>query len=316
MSVKIRQYAALIRHRRGFIVGLGLVLIVACLCEVAAHTNLFWSADQPGERQLVAGFGDAFIIAFVLALLVDPVAQHQFATEWGRDLYWAIFSPHAPQDFRDALQSLAAPLGYFNRCTYELEFSESEEPPGKLLNIYLRISVSGVTLARRGFRPAGRIFAVSGHEGIPSQYCYWSFEGEDGNRVEYNEDEMRSLGALSANRSGQTTLDQSLLLNEIRVPFHGKYKTERHLRVTVSRTDHFPMFQGMIILTQMVIVKGNVIDDLDFRLAQLGRGPIAPKRKTRPDGRVELHFEGKHVVFPGQATLLSWQPRVTVEDPR
>jgi hypothetical protein len=72
----------------------------------------------------------------------------------------------------------------------------------------------------------------------------------------------------------------------------------------------------MIILTQMVIVKGDVVDDLDFRLAQLGRGPIAPKRKTRPDGRVELHFEGKHVVFPGQANLLSWQPRVTTEAPR
>ena len=70
------------------------------------------------------------------------------------------------------------------------------------------------------------------------------FEGEDGNRVEYNESEMRSLGALSADSSSQTTLDQSLLRHEIPVPFRGKYKTERLLSVTMSRTGNFPMFQA------------------------------------------------------------------------
>jgi hypothetical protein len=313
MLVRIRQYVALMRHRRGFIVGLVFVLVVACLCEVAAYTNLVWGAGQPGARQLAAGFGDAFIIAFVLALLVDPAVQHQFATEWGRDLYWAIFSPDAPPDFREALHTLAAPTGYFNRCTYELEFSESDERPGELLKIYVRISTSGVALNRRGFRPAGKIFALGGHQGTPSDYCYWSFEGEDGNRVEYNESEMQSLGALSANAGGHSTLDQSMLLHEIRIPFRGKYKIERHLKVTGARTGYFPMFQARIILAQVVIVKGDILSDLDFTLAQLGRGPIAAKRRTRPDGRVELHFESRDVVFPGQASILSWQPRVTAE---
>jgi hypothetical protein len=103
MLNKLRQYLALMRRRRSFVIGLGIVLLVAIAFEVVAHTNLVWAAGQEGERALAAGFGDAFVIAFVLALLVDPAAQHQFATEWGRDLYWAIFSPNAPQEFRDAL---------------------------------------------------------------------------------------------------------------------------------------------------------------------------------------------------------------------
>ena len=66
----------------------------------------------------------AFILFLaVLAMLVDPLVQHQFASEWGHDLYWAIFSPNAPQDFRDGLQALAAPIAFISRCQYALTFS-------------------------------------------------------------------------------------------------------------------------------------------------------------------------------------------------
>jgi len=310
MLVRIRQYFTLMRRRRGFVLGLGLVLIVACVCEVIAYTDQVWATGQAGERQLAAGFGDAFIIAFVLALLVDPVAQHQFATEWGRDLYWAIFSPDAPQDFRDALQGLAAPVGYVTRCTYELEFRELDESSDGLLSFYLRVSLSGVALDRHGFHPADKVLVVSGHGGHASKYSFWSFEGEDGQRAEYTESEMRSLGALSLDVGGTTVLDQSLLLHETHVPFRGKYKAERHVTVTCSRADYFPLFQARIVLAQVVIVKGQVVNDLDFTLVQLGRGPIAARKVTRPDGRVELHFEGEHVAFPGQASILSWRPKV------
>jgi hypothetical protein len=315
MLISVRQYFALMRHRRGFVVGLGLVLLVACVCEIIAHTNLVWAASQEGERQLIAGFGDAFTIAFVLALLVDPAAQHQFATEWGRDLYWAIFSPDAPEEFRNALQGLAAPPGYVGRCTYELEFTDLNEPPDEMLTFSMRVSLSGVVLERRGFRPADRVFVVSGYKGIPSHYSYWSFEGEDGKRAEYTESEMRSLGALSLDDGGTTVLDQALLLHETRVPFRGKYKAERHVTVTCSRADYFPLFQARIVLTQVVIVKGRVIDDLDFTLTQLGRGPIPAKRVKRPDERMELHFESENVALPGQASVLSWQPKTSADPP-
>ena len=56
---------------------------------------------------------------------------------------------------------------------------------------------------------------------------------------------------------------------------------------------------------------------VDFRARAVGsRADSREAGEHAPDGRVELHFEGKHVIFPGQATLLSWQPRVTVEAPR
>lgn len=316
MLDKLQQYLALMRRRRSFVIGLGIVLLVAIVFEVVAHTNLVWGAGQEGERALAAGFGDAFVIAFVLALLVDPAAQHQFATEWGRDLYWAIFSPNAPQEFRDALQALAAPVGYISRCTYEMDSSYLSGGAGKGMQLYVRVKLSGVTLDRRGFRPSDKVSVPSGHEGVPSHYRYWSFEGDDTDREEYTEAEMQALGAVSQDEGGRTVLDQSLLLHEqTRVPFGGRYKAERHVEVTSARSGYFPLSQDRIILAQAVVIKGPAATDLDFTLAQLGIGnrQILGHSEKRPDGNVELHFENPNVTFPGQASILSWKPKTTAE---
>jgi hypothetical protein len=122
----IKQYLALVKHRRGFVVGLLLVLAVAALCEVIGHTTWIGGSGSTDSRQLAAGFGDAFIITFVIALLVDPVAQRKFATDWGREIFWAIFNRDAPEEFRKALQRLAEPRVFVRHCTYELEFTEPD----------------------------------------------------------------------------------------------------------------------------------------------------------------------------------------------
>jgi hypothetical protein len=314
---KLRQYLSLIRRRRIFVLGLGVVLLVAVACNVVAHTNLVWAAGQEEGRALAAGFGDAFIIAFVLALLVDPVAQHQFATEWGRDLYWAIFSPNAPPEFRDALQALAAPIAYISNCTYEIDSSDLSREADMRLQLYIRVKLSGVTLDRRGFRPSDKVTVPSGYEGARSRYRYWSFEGDDTDREEYNEGEMEALGAVSQDEGGRTVLDQSQLKPErTRIPFRGRYKAERHVEMTAARSDYFPFSQDRIVLKQVVIIRGTAVTDLDFTLIRLGSGPILGRQEKRPDGKVELRFENTEVAFPGQASILSWRPKTTVESTR
>jgi len=317
MLDNFRQYLTLIKHRRGFVLGLGVVLLVAVTCEVVAHTNLVWGVGQEGERALAAGFGDAFIIAFVLALLVDPAAQHQFAKEWGRDLYWAIFSPNAPQEFRDALQVLAAPISYISRCTYEITFPDADPRADKGLQFCMQVKLSGVTLNRRGFRPSEKVFCPSGREGIPSRYCYWSFEGDETDREEYTETEMEALGALSHDGGGNTVLDQALLPPQQKlVRFQGRYKVERHIKVMSTLSDYFPLRQDLIVLTQVVVIKGPAVTDLDFTLIQLGSGTQVPGRSdTRPDGNIELNFELASVAFPGQANILSWRPKTAPHKP-
>jgi len=115
----LRRALALLRKRPAFFGILALLLVVGVALMTAAHTDMIFTHESEVPRDLAGSLGEALIVAFFLALLVDPVAQHQFATEWGRDLYWAIFSPDAPAEFRESLQLLAAPTGYIRRCTDE-----------------------------------------------------------------------------------------------------------------------------------------------------------------------------------------------------
>ena len=182
------------------------------------------------------------------------------------------------------------------------------------LQLYARVKLSGVTLDRRGFRPSDRVSAPSSHEG--SHYCYWSFEGDATGREEYTEAEMEALGAVSQDEGGRTVLDQSLLLPErVRIPFHGRYKAERHVKLTFARSGYLPLSQDRIVLRQVVIIKGTAVADLYFTLVRLGNEqiPNCPKKETRPDGKVELHFENATVAFPGQTSILSWRPKTAAE---
>jgi len=118
-----RKYLTLVHRRPKFAVGLIAVLVIGVLLEIAGNTDVAHIPSHGAYRQLTSSLGDALIVAAVLAILVDPLVQHQFASEWGHDLYWAIFSPNAPQDFRDGVQALAAPIAFISRCQYALTFS-------------------------------------------------------------------------------------------------------------------------------------------------------------------------------------------------
>ena len=104
----LKQYLATIHHRWRFAVAIIVIFVLGALFVYLAKYKIH--PDNEPWQGLAEGLGDAFIIAAVVALLVDPVAQQQFATEWGRDLYWAIFSPHAPRAFATHSETLRRPM--------------------------------------------------------------------------------------------------------------------------------------------------------------------------------------------------------------
>lgn len=311
MLKMISTYLSLIRRRRGFLAGLGILLLVAVTCEVVAHTKLVWTAGQESERALLAGFGDAFVIAFVLALLVDPFVQMQLSRDFGNTLVWALLNPDSPPRFQEGLLDLLKSLHvYIDCCTYEMHFTDLARDPDEGIQFTLHVKLSGVALDQRGFRPSDKVFVASGYKGIPSHYCYWSFKGEDTEVTEYSEAEMVARGALSTDEIGRTVLDQrNLLPKEKRIPFKGCYQAERHVKVTSARSAYFPLFQAPIVLSQKFVITGPAVAGLDFTLIQLGT-QRRPQRRAKGG---ELHFKSDVVAFPGQASILSWKPKATVE---
>jgi hypothetical protein len=309
MSDALKQYLAMVRRRPKFTVGLMAVAALGALGQVMAYTSLITSPSQSALRQLAGGFGDAFIVAVVLAFLVDPAVQHQFASDWGRDLYWAIFSPHAPPEFRNGLQALAAPTAFISRCQYELTFSYPAEGQEGFFEVEWQILVTAEVLDRRGLRLADRVFVVPRHDGRPTTYTRWRFQSEVGELLSLDGGDLQSMGAVSCDASGRTVLDQSKIAGIERVPFGMKYWSERYLATSRWSSDYLPLFQPRIVLRQTVIIKGAPVRELEFTVAQLGGAQADFVPQARASGELELRCDLTDVSFPGQASLLTWKPK-------
>lgn len=315
MADALRQYMTLVHRRPKFALGLIAVAALGVLCEVVAYTDVVHSPSKGVFRELAGAFGDAFIVAAVLAILVDPVVQHQFASVWGRDLYWAIFSPNAPQEFRDGLQALAAPVAFISRCQYELTFMYPVAGAETFFDLDWRILVWAEILDRHGFRLADRVFVVPRHDGTPTTYRLWRFEAEESDPISHDEDDLKSMGAISVDLSGRTVLDQGQIPDIEKVAFRGKYWSERHLLTSRWASDYLPLFQPRIVLRQIITIRGAPVSELDFTVAQLGGAQVYFAEHTRPSGELELRCELTDVSFPGQAALLTWKPKVAAHPP-
>jgi len=308
----LKRYLSTIRHRPGFLVALALIF-GAGVASVFISRAVISPGDEPWEG-LFAGFGDALIIAAVVALLVDPVAQQQFAKEWGRDLYWAIFSPQAPPTFRDALGNLAAPDAYIDKCTHVFEMSR-DDPKSDVLTIDWKISIYGHALKRgRPLAWDGQVWVVRRHDGSPSTYTYWSFQVEGSDRVEFNEDQLREL-AVKNEESGRCVLEQANLPNVPPVPFGKQFWSDRHVVTTRTANDYLTLFQPKIVLNQRIIVRGEAATELDFFVTQLGGsvgrdGEVELRHETLPGNLKQQCCDLEDVVaFPGQTTMLFWRKK-------
>ncbi|WP_212992258.1 hypothetical protein [Actinoplanes auranticolor] len=288
--------------------GLSLTLLAGIALTLLANSNIIQTGPGFPWKGVLNSLGEALIVAVVLSLLVDPLAQHQLAVEWGRDLYWSIFSPDAPDDFKEGLQALAAPSGYIRRCTYEINLSRSDNRRDDTVELEVLVRAEGVVLDRRGFRPLDTVFVFARHDGTPSEYKLWSFRSRHTKGVEYSGRDLQLLNALKIQSSGRTVLDQSTLTDAAKIPFRGEYENLRKVATTRRRSDYFPLFQNRVVLEQVFLIRGDAVDDLDISIVQLGGVTLDKNVEVRPDGSKVIEYRTSAVAFPGQASMLEWRP--------
>src|SRR6266702_3027596 len=246
---------------RAFLFGISITALAGIILVAVGDTGLVWETEN-AWRQLLGALGDALVIAAVLALLVDPVAQIRFARQWGRDIFWAIFNPKAPDKFRDALKDLAAPKGYFRVCTYRFTMDWAHGS-NDVLNVRLDLTVEATVLDPAGFNPSIVVRALMCHDGSPSRYVHWAFRGEDVQAGEFDESELKADGVQEQAPSGHTNLHQEHLNYKDSVPQGKTYVVDRTVLMTRWKWDYMPFWQGNVVLEQLVIVRGDAVSDLN-----------------------------------------------------
>jgi hypothetical protein len=292
---------------RAFVFGICATALAGIVLVAIGDTGLAWDREN-AWRQLLGALGDALVIATVLALLVDPVAQIRFARQWGRDIFWAIFNPRAPDRFRDALKDLAAPKGYFRVCTYRFTMDWAQGSDD-VLNVRLDLTVEATVLDPAGFNPSIVVRALMCHDGSPSRYVHWAFRGEDVQSGEFDESELKADGIQEQAPSGHTNLHQAHLNYKGLVPQGKTYVVDRTILMTRWKCDYMPFWQGNVVLEQLVIVRGNAVSDLSFSVFQLAGPEMRREEVLRPDGKTEIWFRLPIVSFPGQSSILEWKPK-------
>ncbi len=292
---------------REFLFGISVTALSGVALVIVGNTRVVWETEN-AWRQLMAGLGDALVIATVLALLVDPVAQIRFARRWGRDIFWAIFNPRAPETFRDALKDLAAPKGYFRACTYRFTMDWAEASKD-VLYVRLDVTLEATVLDPAGFNPNVVVRALMCHDGSPSRYVHWALRGEDVPSAEFVESELQAAGIQDQSPSGHTRLHQESLKYTGTVPQGKTYVVDRTLLMTRWACDYMPFWQGNVVLEQLVVVRGNAVLDLNFTVFQLAGPEMSKEEVKRPDGKTEIWFRLHEVSFPGQSSVLEWRPK-------
>jgi hypothetical protein len=99
-------------------IGLGFTGIVAggCLATAPLIHNEFWhSVDRI--------FGDALIIAFVVALVVEPYLRKRFVQLVTADAVWGFLNPNSPEEYRRAVGELASSQIIYRVCDWTVTFS-------------------------------------------------------------------------------------------------------------------------------------------------------------------------------------------------
>jgi hypothetical protein len=292
---------------RSFLIGIMVTGVAGIALVAVGDTEFVWGTENVW-RQLLGSLGDALVIATFLALLVDPVAQIRFARRWGRDLFWAIFNPLAPDKFRDALKELAAPKGYFRICTYRFTMDWADGSHD-VLNVRLHVTVEATVLDPAGFNPSIVVRALMCHDGSPSRYVHWAFRGEDVRSAEFDESELSAQGIQVQSLSGHTDLHQEKLNYKGVVPQGKTYVVDRTILMERWKFDYLPVYQANVTLEQLVIVRGSAVSDLNCSVYQLAGPEMTREEVIRPDGKMEIWFHLPVVSFPGQASILEWRPR-------
>ena len=292
---------------RAFLFGIAVTALAGIALLVVGDTGLFWETEN-AWRQLLGALGDALVIATILALLVDPVAQIRFARQWGRDMFWAIFNPRAPDRFRDALKDLTAPKGYFRLCTYRFTMDWAQDSDD-VLNVRLDLTLEATVLDPAGFNPNIVVRSLMCHDGSPSRYVRWAFRGEEVQPGEFDESELNVHGIQEQSPSGHTDLYQERLPYKASVPEGKTYVIERTVLMSRWKWDFMPFWQGNVVLEQLVILRGDAISDLEFSVFQLAGPEMQREDVPRPDGKKEVWFRLPVVSFPGQSSVLEWKPR-------
>lgn len=262
--------------------------------------------------QLLNSIAQSFLVALILALLVDPHLKvtgfRETASEISERYFWETTSPNCPPEYRERIKELAAWQIYGHANFSNVRFSWADEAR---TIVRLEITRSGdmQNTSSQPYRPSRLLWLLASTPGHESQYNQWLLKIRN---IGFNEvvEEGALRPHMSIREDGAVIVDEGSLARTFTdppaiVPPNAEFETKvqgtmyRRNRGYLPIVHRFPISQGRLRCS------GPALADLEVRCMFSGVH-LAP-RPAVDDGSITFFQPG--LSTPGEGFLLSWKCR-------
>lgn len=277
------------------------VLVVIFLVAAALY---HWGQESGGAVQ--ESLAEALFVAVVLAGLVDPYLKRHFAKDIGETMFWWVANTDAPKQHRRAVLEIAQVKQIYDtvKLTFEVSWADREE---QVVRLAVRVTSSGTSFDREGFRPDGNRFLLPSTPGYQSRYLSYSFSssppGPRSISVERDQTPGRSIEEYVEEKpGGLVQLNEGALMKKHakrkRVSFGGTFQQERRVEIFRKSRGFFPFINHLSTRRCVCYIEGEARNDLTFSILDAKSGKTT---HLTPDEPCKLS--------PSGILILSWHPR-------
>jgi hypothetical protein len=294
------------RRTKGHLAFLAFLLVAGVVLIAASHQSWVISVAPDVGHGLLEAVGEAFIVAALLAIAVDPFVQRRFAEEWGQGVFWAIFNPDAPPALRSAVNRLAGIERYVIHGEWTLTLNWTDESQ-TLLTLRSEASRRFMCVSRDGWQPVTyRSNIVTRFDGSPSRFTGFTANLRQ-KRVALDEDEIEAH-VTTDDLTKQKNFDAHRALEGVRAEYREEISTRLAMETVVRAVDSFPLFVYVPFLAWTITIKGDAVADLFFELFGGARSG-STELPVRTDEDRKLVFSSIGVLLPYSGMVVQWHPR-------
>lgn len=246
------------------------------------------------------GLGEALLVAYIVAVLIEPYMRSWYASQSGAELWWAVHRKNIPPAMRKAITALASSEEFNRQVTWKMRFDRT--PEGYFF-IELEVHARGVAIDEP-VHPQIGMWIMPSESGRRGSYTGWQMEipDLDGAVWTIDEEDFQRI------QSGQSSVS-AYYPDDVVVPV-GKTYITRKVAIIYPSGDWIPLRCRCLTERFYYDISGPAARDLEFTVKHPDRSDAGVKYYFDP-GKKYITFEGPQdsFTFPGQVTLISWRPR-------
>lgn len=284
------------------LVGLALVLWAAFPSFPPSYQEVVGSA-----RQLATPLGQTLLIASLLALTVDRHLKKRFRDEIGRDLYWTIFRKNSPPAYEHELQRFFETTDrVVTHSDWRIRLKVIGDSDEKV-QLDVNLQASGANISGKAIGGMDQLYLPCLERGASQVNRYEFFPDPPRPHTqtdEFKHDDLESVKETT--RDGTVLYDLSGLESRVSIPSGEGFRFQLEASIVRRLTDIYRLVARSPHLGQRVTLEGPALKDLDI---EVWRGDWVLQPETEESD--EITYKLEDMLWPGQATMLSWRPKGT-----